>query len=104
MIKVEAKQRRVDVTQRSEEDRAADRKLATEGAATVQTAGMNSLQAALARAGIQKKDFVDVSKVCCPAAPPPPPPPCLACLAARWGRIACMQGRRAVCVHACHAC
>lgn len=62
-MKVDAKARKVDVSQRSEEERAADRKLSAEGASSVQTAGMNSLQAALARVGIKKIDFVDVSQV-----------------------------------------
>ena len=64
MIKVDAKARRVDVSQRSEEERAADAKLSREGASTVaKTAGMNSLQAALTRAGISKHDFEDLSQV-----------------------------------------
>ena len=63
VIRVDAKSRKVDLSQRSEEERAADKKLAEKGAGTVKVAGMNQLQAALARAGIQKNDFVDLSKV-----------------------------------------
>lgn len=63
VIRVDAKSRKVDLSQRSEDERAADKKLAEKGAGTVKVAGMNQLQAALARAGIQKTDFVDLSKV-----------------------------------------
>lgn len=67
MIRVDAKARKVDLSQRSEEERAADKKLAERGAGTVKVSGMNSLQAALARAGVSKTDFVDLSKVRAPA-------------------------------------
>ena len=64
VLKVDAKNRRVDVTQRSEEEIEADRTLNEKGASTARTSGMNTLQAALARAGIRKQDFEDLSKVC----------------------------------------
>ena len=64
VLKVDAKNRRVDLTQRSEEERAAEKTLTEEGARTVKISGLNSLGAALARAGIRKQDFEDLSKVC----------------------------------------
>jgi hypothetical protein len=82
------------VSQRSEEDRAADQKLSREGAASVQTAGMNTLQAALARAGIRKKDFEDISQARLPRA----------CMHARTqAPAACMQAP-AACKQALAAC
>ncbi len=63
MLKVDAKNRRVDLTQRSEEERAADKALTEQGARSVRVAGLNSMGAALARAGIRKADFEDLSKV-----------------------------------------
>ena len=63
MLKVDAKNRRVDLTQRSEEERAADKALTEQGARSVRVAGLNSMGAALARAGIRKQDFEDLSKV-----------------------------------------
>jgi predicted RNA-binding protein with RPS1 domain len=63
VIRVDSKSRKVDLSQRSEEERAADKKMAEKGAGTVKVSGMNSLQAALARAGVQKTDFVDLSEV-----------------------------------------
>lgn len=63
VMKVDAKARRVDLTQRSEEERQADKALAEVGARTVKVSGMNTLEAALARAGIRKQDFEDLSKV-----------------------------------------
>ena len=72
MIRVDSKLRKVDLSQRSEEERAADKKMAEKGAGTVKVSGMNSLQAALARAGVQKTDFVDLSEVrLCSAFPCP---------------------------------
>ncbi|KAK9914903.1 hypothetical protein WJX75_002062 [Coccomyxa subellipsoidea] len=62
VIRVDSKSRKVDLSQRSEEERAADKKMAEKGAGTVKVSGMNSLQAALARAGVQKTDFVDLSE------------------------------------------
>lgn len=63
VIRVDSKARKVDLSQRSEEERASDKKLAEKGAGTIKVSGMNTLQAALARAGIQKADFEDLSKV-----------------------------------------
>ena len=84
MIKVDAKARRVDVSQRSEEERAADAKLSREGASSIlKTAGMNTLQAALARAGISKTDFEDLSQVCLPCQPRREGPQPLPCMHAR---------------------
>ena len=79
VLKVDAKNRRVDVTQRSEEEIEADRTLNEKGASTTRVSGMNTLQAALARAGIRKQDFEDLSKVCAsPGARPWPELPCRA--------------------------
>lgn len=63
VLKVDAKNRRVDLTQRSEEERAADKALTEQGARSIRVSGLNSMGAALARAGIRKQDFEDVSKV-----------------------------------------
>ena len=63
MLRIDAKNRRVDLTQRSEEERAADKALAEKGAQSVRVSGLNSLGAALARAGIRKQDFEDLSQV-----------------------------------------
>ena len=63
VLRIDAKNRRVDLTQRSEEERAADKALTEQGARSVRVSGLNSLGAALARAGIRKQDFEDVSKV-----------------------------------------
>lgn len=63
VLRVDAKARKVDLTQRSEEDRALDKKLSEEGARSIKVSGLNTLGAALARAGISKKDYEDISKV-----------------------------------------
>ncbi len=77
VLKVDAKNRRVDVTQRSEEEIEADRTLNEKGASTARVSGMNTLQAALARAGIRKQDFEDLSKVrASPGARPRPDRSC----------------------------
>jgi len=72
VLKVDAKNRRVDLTQRSEEERAAEKTLTEEGVRTVKVSGLNSLGAALARAGIRKQDFEDLSKVCSNLGEPAP--------------------------------
>ena len=64
VIKVDSKSGKVDLSQRDQEERAAEKKLADKGAGTINTAGMTPLGAALARAGIKKNNFVDLSKVC----------------------------------------
>jgi hypothetical protein len=62
VIKVDTKTRKVDLSQRSDEEREAEKVLAERGAGSVNTAGMTMLGAALARAGIKKNDFVDLSQ------------------------------------------
>ncbi len=64
VLRIDAKARRVDLTQRSEEERALDKKLTEEGARSIKVSGLNTLGAALARAGISKRDYEDISKVC----------------------------------------
>jgi len=52
VVSVNERNRRVDLSGRSEAERAADKALAEKGAVSTSTGGLTALQAALARAGI----------------------------------------------------